>query len=223
MPSDCCSTTVKLVLPPAETLGLETPITDGLKLAPGGLPICTLVTDDPETTWTAAVPVLPAAFAVTVIDRNEPSPAVDRVAVAAPLVSVVAAVTATPPDVAVKVTGTPAMRLLVESLTRAVITAVVEPSDKMLGVLVVTVTTATVGLTEPPEEEPLDEPPEDEPPLEEPDPDPVMVCEPPPQAANSVAARQAKNRNLRMSFILARRWSAFAISKDLILHAEFSA
>ena len=50
VPSDCCKATVKLVLPPADSAVLATPITDGWKLAPAGLPICTVVEVVPATT-----------------------------------------------------------------------------------------------------------------------------------------------------------------------------
>ena len=122
-------------------------MTEALKAIPAGLPICTVVELLPDTTWTPIEAVLALAAALTVIARNDGSPAVDSVASAEPVASVVACVTATPPEVALKVTGTPAIRLFDASRTSAVMVAVVDPSERMVGELVVRVTAATVGVT----------------------------------------------------------------------------
>ena len=189
VPSDCCRNTRKVVLPPAERTALEISITEGWNDAPEGLPICTDVDVEPATTCTGTVATLPLAVAVTVIVRNDESPAVVSVASAEPEVSVVACVTATPPDVAVNVTGTPAIRLFVASRTNAVIVAELEPSDRMLGVLVVTVTTATVGPVVPPPP-----PPPVEPQLA----NEVQLLLPPPHAARARAAKAENQRSLRI-------------------------
>jgi hypothetical protein len=71
------------------------------------------------------------------------SPAVDKVAVAAPTASVVACVTARPPEVAANATVTPGIRLFFVSRARTVMVAVVEPSDRMDVALVIAVSDAT--------------------------------------------------------------------------------
>jgi hypothetical protein len=67
------------------------------------------------------------------------SPAVDKVALAAPVASVVACVTARPPEVAANATVTPDIRLLFASRARTVMVAVVEPSDRIDVALVIAV------------------------------------------------------------------------------------
>jgi hypothetical protein len=140
------------------------------------------------------VAVLPLALAVTVIVRRDESPAVDNVAIAAPAVVVVAVVTATPPEVAENVTGMPAIKLFDASRTKAVMVAVVEPSDKMDGELAVRVTAETGTPPVVPVPVPVPVPVAGAP-------VPVMVWEPPPQAAKNVAAIQATIDSLRISFI----------------------
>jgi hypothetical protein len=115
------------------------------------VPFPIVTDDDPEaaTTWTLTGAKRPPAAAVTTIVRSVESPAVLSVAVALPLLSVVASVTATPPEVAVNVTGTPAIRLLPGSRTSAVIVADAEPSAGMVVALVVAVTAATFAAADP--------------------------------------------------------------------------
>jgi len=87
--------------------------------------------EDVETTCTLTVAVSEPDVAVTVIVRGVASPAVERVAVAAPLESVVEEITAMPPELAANVTGTSATRLWAAFRARTVMVAVVEPSEAM--------------------------------------------------------------------------------------------
>jgi hypothetical protein len=106
-------------------------------------PNWTVVVATAGTTCTAAVtgvrlPVVP----VTVIVRSVESPAVESVAVAEPLVSVVTQplvplLTTSPPELAVKQTCAPAIRLLLLFLARATMVAVAEPSEGMVATLLV--------------------------------------------------------------------------------------
>src|SRR5438105_573888 len=107
------------------------------------------VFDVPVTTGTSSVACLPPVVAVTVIVLTVESPAVDSVAVAAPLSSVVAGDPAMPPEVAVKATVTLGIKLLLASRTSAVMVALVDPSVGMLGTSLVSVTDATATV-EPP-------------------------------------------------------------------------
>jgi hypothetical protein len=140
------------------------------------------------------------AVAVTVIVRGVLSPAVDKVAVASPFVSVVACVIATPPELAENDTTTPEIRSFAELRASTVIVAVAEPSEGIDVALLIAVSEAGVWTWEPllvPLEVPLLVPP-----LEELS--PVIVLAPP-QAASRTAARQPSIANLRMSHILVGR------------------
>ena len=166
---------------------------------------CEVVAEDDGTTCTCTVAVSPEAVAVTVMVRVTESPAVDSVAVAAPVASVVPCVTAMPPELAEKVTSTPEIRSLAEFRARTVMVAVVEPSDGIDVALVIAV--SDEATTPPPlllelllllelelEPELL---------LVLLPPGPVIVL--PPQAERSQAAATAMIDNLRMSCILVRR------------------
>jgi hypothetical protein len=108
--------------------------------------VLTVVVDAEElaTTCTWAVAVKVPAVAVTVMVLTVESPAVDNVALAAPVASVVACVTARPPEVAENATVTPGIRLLVASRARTVMVAVVEPSERMDVALVIAVSDVRV-------------------------------------------------------------------------------
>ena len=103
------------------------------------------------------------------------------------LLASVALVTATPPELAVKVTGMPAIRLLVASRTSAVIVALLEPSDRMVGALVVTVMAAMVGVLPPPPGVPGVPPPK-------------ASSLPPPQAVNRPARSTDRKADLYICF-----------------------
>jgi hypothetical protein len=120
-------------------------MTFGSKLVPVPEPSCTVFALAAETTCTVAVAVLAPAVAVTVIVRSVGSPAVLSVAVAAPETSDVAEAGATPPEVALKDTGTLSRRALLASRTYAVIVAELDPSDGMVEVLETSVNAATVA------------------------------------------------------------------------------
>lgn len=81
---------------------------------------------------------------MTVIVRIVESPPVVRVAVAVPDASVVPLTTCKAPELAVKVTGTPDRALLAASRAKAEMVAVVDPSERMYGVLLVSTNEATV-------------------------------------------------------------------------------
>jgi hypothetical protein len=162
------------------------------------------------TTCTLTVAVIPEAVAVTVMVLVVESPAVDRVAVADPLASVVPVTTAIPPESAENVTATPDIRSFDALRASTVMVAVAEPSEGMEVALEVAVSDEAVAVPVVPVPVPVE-------------PAPVIVWEPPPQPARTAAANQPMIDNLVMSFILARQLSAFEISRDLILHAGFSA
>jgi hypothetical protein len=104
--------------------------------------------DPAATTATVTVLASPDAVAVTVMARLAGLPPVVRVAFASPLVSVVAWVTWSAPELAVIVTGTPDTTLLFASLARTLMVAVVVPSDSSVALLVMTVSDLAVGLVE---------------------------------------------------------------------------
>jgi hypothetical protein len=85
--------------------------------------------DEVASTSTLTVAVSVPEVAVTVMVRGVESPAVDRVASAAPLVSVVAWVIATPPESAANATVTPEIRSFEELRASTVMVAVAEPSE----------------------------------------------------------------------------------------------
>jgi hypothetical protein len=105
---------------------------------------------DTPVTWTATVDFRPPEVAVTVIVRGVGSPAVERVAFAAPLLSVVPLPTAMPPEDAENVTATPEIRLFDASRASTVMAAVVEPSDRIDCALLVAVMDAAVAVVPPP-------------------------------------------------------------------------
>lgn len=90
------------------------------------------------------------------------------------------------------------------------IPALVEPSDKIEGLLVVSVSAATVGVVAVP------------PPVVPVEVCPVIDFELPPHPANKKTPIPANN-NLRIFLSLVRRCAALAINKDSNLHAKFSA
>ncbi len=98
-------------------------------------------------TATTEVAVRPPALAVTVMLRDELSPAVLSVAMARPLMSVTPWVTTRPPESEVKETGTPAINRLLASRAMAVTVAVAEPLDGIVAELAVIVSALT-GLEE---------------------------------------------------------------------------
>jgi hypothetical protein len=103
-----------------------------------------VVAEDDATTCTLTDAVKLPDVAVTVMIRIEGSPAMLRVATAAPVASVVALVTATPPESAAKVTTTPEIKLFVELRARTVMVADAEPSDGMDVALEVAVSEAAL-------------------------------------------------------------------------------
>ncbi len=107
-------------------------------------PFNTSVADPPTViavpvTLTGTVTLLLPAVAVTVIVRSVGSPAALKVAVAAPVASVVAWVTARPPEVAAKPTVTPETNWFWALRTNAVMVALLLPSEGICGALVTTV------------------------------------------------------------------------------------
>src|ERR1700728_1412540 len=104
---------------------------------------------DVPTTPTSIVADFVPAEAVTVIERSVGSPAVPSVAVPSPFVPVVAVVTARPPEVALKVTGTPVRKLLSASRTKAVMVALAELLEGIWGRLVVILIADTAGVVAP--------------------------------------------------------------------------
>ncbi len=78
MPVACTSDTVKLVEPPAERFEFEIPMMPAWKAPPVPLPICTFVVVVFATTRTPTVDCSVPAVAVTLIVRNELSPAVTK-------------------------------------------------------------------------------------------------------------------------------------------------
>jgi hypothetical protein len=125
------------------------------------------------------------------------SPAVERVAVAEPVASVVAWVTAMPPELAANVTTTPEIRLLAELRAKTVMVAGAEPSEGIdvtldvavsdagttVGVVVVVVVVVPVDPVVPAVVEP----------------EVLSEVELPPHAASSIALKPSTIANLRMS------------------------
>ena len=129
------------------------------KAAPVPLPICTFVVVVFATTCTATVDWSVPAVAVTLIVRSELSPAVTKVATAAPEASVVAGEPETPPEEAVKTTGMPDNKVLFPSRTNAVIVTLAEPSDGIVGELDVEEIAAAAAPPPPPPPPPPPLPP----------------------------------------------------------------
>jgi hypothetical protein len=153
-----------------------------------------VVAEEPETTWTCTVAVRPEAVAVTVMVLGVESPAVDRVAVAAPEELVVAVVTAMPPELAENDTSTPEIRLFDLLRARTVMVADWEPSDGMVLALLIAVRDDAVAPVPPPL---LLLPPEELPPEELP-PGPESVSLPPQAQSRAAAAHTNMIANLRI-------------------------
>jgi hypothetical protein len=143
--------------------------------------------DAATTTGTVAIKV--PTFAVTVIVRGVPSPAVTRVTLAIPSAPVLTFAGVKPPEVAEKLTATPESRPEFASLAYAVIVAPVLPSVGMVETSLDTVMRATLtGVLLPLVTVPA-------PPAKE-----LVPLLPPPQAVRARAASAVIQRNVRIVF-----------------------
>ena len=135
--------------------------------------------------------------------RGVASPAVDNVAVAEPVESVVGCVTCTPPESAENVTTTPEIRSFDEFLASTVMVAVAEPSDGIELTLDIAVSeAATTGGVVVPVPVPVPVPVVPVVPVVPEVPDsPVIDVRLPPHPAMSAAVRHITVTNLRIIII----------------------